>query len=244
MSSLSLDSTLAGAPRAGGTRELLRRSLPWLQGFERPIAKVVVLALLLAAATAAAPLAVMGLVDTLAQLAGQPRARAAGAGPAILLALAWVAAAEVAQVWLGRLLEARSWRVRLDLDFAMRQRVTARLHQLPLAYHQGQTVGATISRVNTAINGFVSAVGEMAFKTLPAVAYLALALAALLQLDWRLALAVCAFAPLPALIGMRASAEQTQRDRKLMAHWSATARSAPWSPRCSTSAACSARSRG
>jgi ATP-binding cassette, subfamily B, bacterial len=33
---------------------------------------------------------------------------------------------------------------------------------------------------------------------------------------------VCAFAPLPALIGMRAAPEQTRRDRQLLAHWTAT----------------------
>jgi ATP-binding cassette subfamily B protein len=33
---------------------------------------------------------------------------------------------------------------------------------------------------------------------------------------------VCLFAPLPALIGMRAAPEQTRRDRALLAHWTAT----------------------
>jgi ATP-binding cassette, subfamily B, bacterial len=205
---------------------LLRRALPWLHGFGPPIAKVVALALLLAAVSAAAPLAVMHLVDSLGQVVA---AQATGPGPIapatarlVLLALALVAVTELAHVWLSRLLEARSWRVRLDLDFGLRQRVTARLHTLPLTYHQQHTVGATVSRVNTSINGFVTAVGELAFKALPAIAYLGLALAALLQLDWRLAVAVCVFAPLPAVIGMRAAPEQTRRDRALLAHWTAT----------------------
>jgi ATP-binding cassette, subfamily B, bacterial len=199
---------------------------PWLRGFARPIAKVLALALVLAAATAAAPLAMMQLVDALgrgaAAQAAAPGSAAAGAARAILAALGLVALAELAQVYLSRLLEGRSWRVRLDLDFALRQRVTERLHQLPLAYHQQQTVGGTVSRVNTSINGFVTAVAELAFKALPAIAYLGLALAALVQLDWRLALAVCLFAPLPALIGMRAAPEQTRRDRALLAHWTET----------------------
>lgn len=215
-----------GPARLRHARAFVLRALPWLQGFERPVAKVVGLALLLAAVTASAPLAVMGLVDTLAGIAAaqvtRPGAIAPDAGRAILLALALVAGSELAQVWLSRLLAARSWRVKLDMDFALRQRVTARLHQLPLTYHQQHTVGGTVSRVNTSINGFVSAVGDLAFNALPAVAYLALALAALLQLDWRLALAVCIFAPLPALIGMRAAREQTRRDRALLDHWTAT----------------------
>jgi ATP-binding cassette subfamily B protein len=225
MSSLTLADPVPPAPSTGGFRALVTRSLPWLRGFGRPIAGVIALALLLAAASAAAPLAVMRLVDTLARLAPRqagPAMVPAGAGGKILLALALVAAAELAQVFLSRWLETRSWRVRLAMDFALRQRVTARLHQLPLAWHQKHTVGGTVSRVNTSVNGFVSAVGELAFKALPAVAYLALALAALLQLDWRLAVVVCAFAPLPALIGMRAAPEQTRRDRVLLGHWTRT----------------------
>ena len=209
-----------------GTYALAWRALPWLRGFGRPVAKVVALALLLAAVSAAAPLAVMGLVDALGRVAAERLAGPGTVAPAtvrtILVALALVAGAELAQIWLSRLLDARSWRVRLGLDFAVRKRVTARLHQLPLTWHQQHTVGATVSRVNTSINGFVAAVGELAFKALPAIAYLGLAVAALVQLDWRLALAVCAFAPLPALIGMRAAPEQTRRDRALLAHWTAT----------------------
>ncbi|WBY00457.1 ABC transporter ATP-binding protein [Ramlibacter tataouinensis] len=220
--SLTLDAPGARAPALHPARALVRRALPWLRGFGRPIAKVLALALLLAAAGAAAPLAVMGLIDQLGRVAANPQSIGPGTGRAILLALALVALAELAPVWLSRLLEARSARVRLDLDFALRQRVTERLHQLPLSWHQQQTVGGTVSRVNTSINGFVSAVAELAFKALPAAFYLLLALAALLQLDWRLALAVCVFAPLPALIGMRAAPEQARRDRDLLDHWSAT----------------------
>jgi ATP-binding cassette subfamily B protein len=226
MTTLLLDDPVASRP-ARPAPALLARALPWLQGFGRPISKVVALALLLATVTAVAPLAVMRLVDTLGAVAGsqvsQPGSPVAPAlVRTVVLALALVAASELAQVWLSRLLEARSWRVRLDLDFALRQRVTARLHELPLTYHQQRTVGGTVSRVNTSINGFVTAVGELAFKALPALAYLAMALVAMIQLDWRLALAVCVFAPLPALIGMRAAREQTRRDRVLMNHWSAT----------------------
>ncbi|WP_427912559.1 ABC transporter ATP-binding protein [Ramlibacter sp. MMS24-I3-19] len=204
----------------------MRRSLPWLQGFGKPIAKVVGLALLLAAVSAAAPLAVMRLVDALGQVASAQATAPGPLAPAtvrlVLLSLSLVAISELAQVWLSRLLEARSWRVRLDLDFGLRQRVTAQLHQLPLTFHQQNTVGGLVNRVNVSINGFVAAVGELAFKALPAIAYLGLALAALVQLDWRLALAVCVFAPLPAAIGMCAAPEQTRRDRALLAHWTAT----------------------
>ena len=211
----------AAAPSSSSppsTSALARQALPWLRGFGRPIGKVVALALLLAVVSAASPLAVMKLVDSLTRYAASAPL---GSVRTIVFALLAVAAVELVQVYLSRMVETRSGRVRLDLDFALRHRVTARLHELPLAWHQKQTVGATINRVNASINGFVNAVAELAFKALPAACYLALALAALMQLDWRLALAVCVFAPLPALIGMRAVPEQTERDRALVAHWSA-----------------------
>jgi len=210
------------ATAAGGSFALLRHAQPWMAGFGRPIAKVLALALVLAAVGAAAPLAVMRLVDALSRIAGGPGKLGSGSGKAILVALALVAVTELAQVWLSRLLESRSSRVRLDLDFALRQRVTARLHQLPLAWHHKHTVGGTVSSVNTAIHGFVSAITELAFKALPSAFYLGLAFTALLQMGWKLAVAVCVFAPLPALIGMRAAREQTRRDRDLLAHWTAT----------------------
>jgi ATP-binding cassette, subfamily B, bacterial len=41
-----------------------------------------------------------------------------------------------------------------------------------------------------------------------------------MRLDWRLAVIVLAFTPLPALIGAWAAREQTERERKLMRRWS------------------------
>ncbi|MBK0392406.1 ABC transporter ATP-binding protein [Ramlibacter algicola] len=213
-------------PPVRSTLAWVRHASQWLQGFGRPIGKVLALALVLATVSAAAPLAVMRLVDALGQFAAQrlagPGSMPASALLSIGVALLLVAGAELGQVWLSKLLETRSWRVRLALDFSLRQRVTERLHQLPLSWHQQHTVGGTVNKVNTSIHGFVSAVGEIGFKVLPAIAYLVLALAALVQLDWRLAIAVCVFAPLPALIGMGAASEQTRRDRDLLKHWTAT----------------------
>jgi len=97
MSTLSIPSTEFRRRPAGPVRAFAARALPWLRGFEQPIAKVLGLALLLAAVSAAAPLAVMRLVDTLGQVAaGQlPGARPlrADAGRTVLFALALVAAA-------------------------------------------------------------------------------------------------------------------------------------------------------
>src|SRR5689334_18860012 len=101
-SAFAIDATARPALR---TRILVRQAMPWLEGFGTRIAKVIGLALLLALATAAAPLAVMALVDTLARLAtvqaASPGRTIAGAGRAIFFALALVAVAELLQVWLS-----------------------------------------------------------------------------------------------------------------------------------------------
>jgi ATP-binding cassette subfamily B protein len=54
---------------------------------------------------------------------------------------------------------------------------------------------------------------------LPSVTYLAISIVAMVRMEWRLALAVLVFTPLPALIGARAAGEQTDRERRLMDRW-------------------------
>jgi ATP-binding cassette subfamily B protein len=205
-----------------GVRALLGHARPWMADSRRAVAGVVALALVASAASALAPLVVMHFVDAVADVAAAPVTGRAALLPPVLAALAALAAVELATAALPRLVDAHTGRVRLALDLALRARVTARIHQLPLAWHQRQSVGGTITRVNTAVSGLVAAVADLAFKAVPALAYLALAGAALVRLDWRLALVVCTLAPVPALIGLRAAPEQAQRDRALLAHWSAT----------------------
>jgi ATP-binding cassette subfamily B protein len=76
-----------------------------------------------------------------------------------------------------------------------------------------------MNRVNQAISGYVSAFSDLAFNLLPTLLYLSLSLTAMYRLDWRLALAVTVFTPLPALIGARAAPEQTRRERRLVERW-------------------------
>jgi ABC-type bacteriocin/lantibiotic exporter with double-glycine peptidase domain len=49
--------------------------------------------------------------------------------------------------------------------------------------------------------------------------FLVIAIAVMLWLEWRLALAVLAFAPVPALIAAYAGPEQMQRERTLLDRW-------------------------
>ena len=65
----------------------------------------------------------------------------------------------------------------------------------------------------------MSAITSIAFSVLPAIAYLSLALIAMLRLDWRLTVVVLIFVPLPALLAMKAAPVQRHRERFLMEKW-------------------------
>jgi len=112
------------------------------------------------------------------------------------------------------------WRVRLAVHFRLLSATVDRLHSLPLEYHREQSVGQLMTRLDRSISGYIGALHEFAFNLLPAVAYLIFATVLMVRLEWRLALLVLAFAPLPALVGMWAAREQTQRERGLLDRWS------------------------
>lgn len=204
------------ASAAGSERPLLRRALQLVAPFQISILGITAVALVIAATNAVDPLVMKYLFDVLAAASG-----GAGVRDALPRALIAAVAIEVARAALNGLLQARTWRVRLAVDYALREKLVTRLHALPMAFHQEAGVGGTINRVNQAAQAVVQAFTDLAFTVVPTLAYLVISLLAMWRLDWRLALAVVAFAPLPALIGAWASRRQTARERVLMATWSA-----------------------
>jgi ATP-binding cassette, subfamily B, bacterial len=158
---------------------------------------------------AADPLVMKYLVDAL----GERRAQA------LPYALAGLLGIEIGRGALGRWLGVLTWNVRIAVDFNMRQRLMAKLQALPMEYHAREGVGGTMNKLNQSVTVFVGAFGEIAFNVLPSVVYLALSLVAMWRMEWRLALLVLAFTPLPALIGGWAAGEQTDRERRLLDHW-------------------------
>lgn len=190
--------------------QLARRSLQFVHPYRRKLTGVVALALLLAALSAIDPLAMKFLIDELSRGGGMT-----------LFALTMVGLAGLElvraglQAWLGVL----SWDVRLGVDYTVREQVMGKLNSLPMSYHQGESVGATMNRINAGINGCVTAFCEAAFNLLPTLLYLALSIMAMLRMEWHLALVVIFFAPIPALIGAWAAPEQMRRERRLVERW-------------------------
>jgi ATP-binding cassette subfamily B protein len=190
---------------------LVIRSLEFVHPDRRRLGAVLALALILAALSALDPLVMKYLFDQLGRPGG---ARAFAVAIAGLLTLELLRAA--LQWWLG----VWSWDVRLAVEYTVRERVIGKLNTLPLSFHQREGVGGTMNRVNQGVSGFVAAFSELAYNLLPTLLYLALSVTAMVRLDWRLALVVIAFTPLPALIGARAAPEQIRRERRLVERWS------------------------
>ncbi|HUR95355.1 MAG TPA: ABC transporter ATP-binding protein [Gemmatimonadales bacterium] len=189
------------------------RSLEFVLPYRRRLGAVLALALLLAAMSALDPLVMKYLFDQL----GNP-----GGGRTFAIAMASLVALELFRALLQWWLGIWSWDVRLAVEYTVRERVVGKLNTLPISFHQREGVGGTINRINQGITGYVGAFSELAYNLLPTLLYLGLSVAAMIRLDWRLAAAVIAFTPVPALIGARAAPEQIKRERRLVERWSST----------------------
>jgi ATP-binding cassette, subfamily B, bacterial len=191
--------------------QLARRSLQFVRPYRRALTGVIALALVLAALSAIDPLIMKYLFDELERRTGVRTLASIMAGLMVLeLARAGL------QAWLGIL----SWDVRLGVEYTLRERLVSKLNSLPISFHQREGVGGTMNRVNQGISGYVGAFSDVAFNLLPTLLYLILSVMAMLRMEWRLALAVIVFTPLPALIGARAAPEQMRRERRLVERWS------------------------
>lgn len=191
--------------------QLARRSLQFVRPYCRPLSGVIALALVLAALSAIDPLIMKYFFDELQRRSGLA-ALGLIVGGMVVLELIRAGL----QAWLGIL----SWDVRLGVEYTVREQVVSKLNSLPISFHQREGVGGTMNRVNQGISGYVGAFSDVAFNLLPTLLYLILSVTAMLQMEWRLALAVIVFTPLPALVGAKAAPEQMRRERRLVERWS------------------------
>jgi ATP-binding cassette subfamily B protein len=111
------------------------------------------------------------------------------------------------------------WRARLGISFGLLAAMIDRLHVLPLEYHRGTSVGATMTKIERGMAGVTAAFSDFAVQLFPALVYLCVALGVMLKVDYRLSLVVLVFAPLPAVVGTFAAREQTEREQGLMDRW-------------------------
>jgi ATP-binding cassette, subfamily B, bacterial len=191
-------------------RSMLRRALAFAGPHRPTIAFVLVLTLITAAINAMEPLVLKYIFDGLSD-GGVQNVLVTGIGLLVGLALLREAGSAISN-WLG-------WRTRIRIHQHLLEETVRRLHLLPQAAGDREGVGAVMTRLDRSIQGFIGAVSEIAFQVLPALAYLLLAVLAMLRLDWRLTVLVLSFAPLPALIAAWAAPTQTRRERTLLDRW-------------------------
>ncbi len=209
---------LSGGPERNPTAEVrpapppsrTGRVVAFLVPHRRAVGTVLGLNLALAALNVVEPLVLKELFDAL----GRER-RAAG----LLGGIVALGALALARELGGGAANYLAWRTRLSLHHRILETTIGRLHRLPVTFHHADGVGATMTRLDRSIQTLLSAFGDAAYAALPAGLYLGLAVTVMLRLEWRLAVLVLAFAPLPVLLAARAAPEQMRRERELLARW-------------------------
>jgi ATP-binding cassette subfamily B protein len=188
----------------------LRRALKFTFPHRRVVIAITAFTLLVAALNAAEPLVLKLIFDGLEQT---KELRALVTGVAILIGLTLVREALNAVTnWL-------TWHTRLGIHFTLLEQTVGRLHRMPLRMQRSEGVGAIMTKLDRGIQGFIGAVTQLLFNVFPAIVYLVISVIIMLRLEWRLALLLLAFAPVPAIIAAIATPEQAQRERTLLDRW-------------------------
>lgn len=194
-----------------GRRGRLRRALAFAFPYRRAVLLIFAVTLVLAALNAAEPLIMKYVFDDLAS-ARQARVLAVGIGLLIALSLFRELATAYSN-W-------QTWHARLGIHYSLLESTVERLHRMPLGFHRAEGVGAIMTRLDRGIQGFIGAITQILFNVFPAILYLCLSMVVMLRLNWKLAVIVSCFLPLPAAIAAWAGPEQTRRERVLLAQWS------------------------
>ena len=191
-------------------RQSVLRIAPYFAPYRHALLGVVLLGATAAGLAAVEPLIMKRLFD--AFLAGGSYAEPVAALGSLIALLIGAELLNGLREWLV-------WRVRLGVDFSLMQATVDRLHSLPLSYHRDQSVGATMTKIERGIAGTMNAFSEVVTRLFPSLIYLTVSVFVMFRLEWRLSLAVIAFAPLPAVLGAWASKEQMAREKGLLERW-------------------------
>jgi ATP-binding cassette subfamily B protein len=195
--------------RAGLFRSL-RQAVHFAFPQRRAIIAIMMLTLTVAAVNAVEPLIVKAMFDNLTTHQ---------ALSALVLAIVALAGCAVLRELMDGTSNWLTWRTRIGLQYALLEATVGKLHTMPLRIQRSEGVGAIMTRLDRSIQGFTSAVTLILFNVLPSVIFLIFAVAIMFSLDWRLALVVLLFVPLPAIIALYAGPEQTHRERTLLDRW-------------------------
>ncbi|HEU5124954.1 MAG TPA: ABC transporter ATP-binding protein [Verrucomicrobiae bacterium] len=202
------DSQSVSAATPGKRR--LRRALRFAFPFRKSVGAILVITLLLAAINAAEPLILKYIFDNLAP---KSSTHILFVGIGLLIAIGLFR--EVATAFSNWL----TWHARLGIHYTLLENTVERLHRMPLSFHRAEGVGAIMTKLDRGIQGFINGITQILFNIFPAVLYLGISLAVMFNLNWKLAVIVIAFVPLPAIIAAMAGPEQNRRERELLDQW-------------------------
>jgi ATP-binding cassette subfamily B protein len=179
--------------------------------YRRAVLGILFITLLLAGVNAVEPLILKYLFD---DLATHRLVRTLLIGIGILIGLGgFREAATALSNWMTS-------HTRLGLHYALLDSTVERLHRMPVSSHPAEGVGAVMTKLDRSIQGFVGAVNQLLFNLFPAILYLLISVGIMLWLNWKLAVIMVCFLPLPAVIAAFAGPEQTRRERTLCDQWS------------------------
>jgi ATP-binding cassette subfamily B protein len=187
----------------------LRRALGFAFPYRRAVLWIFLITLVIAALNALEPLILKYIFDN---LTGSRRVLFVGI--ALLIGLSIFR--EIATAYTNW----QTWHARLGIHFTLLENTVERLHRMPLSVHRNEGVGAIMTKLDRGIQGFINALTQILFNVFPAVVYLCFSVVVMLRLNWRLAIIVMCFLPLPAMIAAWAGPEQTRRERTLLDRWS------------------------
>lgn len=192
-------------------RSRLRRALKFAFPYRRAVLGIFFITLLVASANAFEPIVLKFLFDNLSS--DERSGRALFRYVAILIGLG------IFRELASGLSNWMTWHTRLGIHYALLETTVERLHRMPLGFHRNEGVGAIMTRLDRGIQGFINAVTQILFNIFPAILYLAISVVVMMKLDWRLAVVVLLFVPLPAALAALAGPEQTRRERTLLDRW-------------------------
>jgi ATP-binding cassette, subfamily B, bacterial len=191
-------------------RGRLRRALRFAVPYRRTVLTILLITLCLAAINAAEPLILKYVFDS---LTSEARTRALLNGILLLLGLGvFREIATAASNWL-------TWHTRLGIHYELLENTVERIHRMPLSLHRSEGVGAIMTKLDRGIQGFLIGITQILFNVFPAILYLAISVVVMFNLNWKLAVLVLAFVPMPALIAAIGGPEQNRRERSLLDQW-------------------------
>jgi ATP-binding cassette subfamily B protein len=202
--------TLSSPSGDANRRSKLWRALTFAFPYRRAVFLIFIITLVLAAINAAEPLILKYTFDSL--FPNGPN-RVLFQGIALLLVLGIFR--EIGTGYSNWL----TWHARLGIHYTLLETTVERLHRLPLSFHRTEGVGAIMTKLDRGIQGFIGGVSQILFNVFPAILYLCISMVIMLRLNWKLAIIVLCFLPVPAIIAALSGPEQTRRERELLDQW-------------------------